>query len=239
MRRSRDNGPKRISKKKESRDKPKDAPLLKVKEILPRSENQRIYLDAIKNNDIIFGVGSSGSGKTFIPIYLALDYLLNNRISKIIIARPAVCAGESLGHLPGDLKEKLDPYLRPLYDSFEFHISKGQIEYLIKIGMIEIAPIGFLRGRTLSNAFIIVDEAQNTTITQMKMILSRLGEGSKLVITGDNLQIDLPNHVISGLDDAIYRLRNIKGVEICFFDKKDVCRHILVSKILSCYEDGE
>ena len=208
------------------------------KPIYPKTINQVKYLDIINDNDIIFSIGKAGSGKTFLAIVYAVKMLKEGKIKRIIITRPAVEAGESLGFLPGDLKEKIDPYLRPLYDGLYECMGREVVTELIDKQTIEIAPLAYMRGRTLDNAFIILDEAQNTTKMQMKMILSRLGYNSKMVITGDITQIDLPSEINSGLKNAIRILRNIKGISFIEFKGVDVIRHPLVNEILKRY-DGE
>ena len=208
------------------------------KPIYPKTINQVKYLEIINDNDIIFSIGKAGSGKTFLAIVFAVKMLKEGKIKRIILTRPAVEAGESLGFLPGDLKEKIDPYLRPLYDGLYECMGREVVTELIDKQTIEIAPLAYMRGRTLDNAFIILDEAQNTTKMQMKMILSRLGYNSKMVITGDITQIDLPSEINSGLKNAIRILRNIKGISFIEFMGVDVIRHPLVNEILKRY-DGE
>ena len=208
------------------------------KPIYPKTINQVKYLEIINDNDIIFSIGKAGSGKTFLAIVYAVKMLKEGKIKRIILTRPAVEAGESLGFLPGDLKEKIDPYLRPLYDGLYECLGREVVTELIDKQTIEIAPLAYMRGRTLDNAFIILDEAQNTTKMQMKMILSRLGYNSKMVITGDITQIDLPSEINSGLKNAIRILRNIKGISFIEFMGVDVIRHPLVNEILKRY-DGE
>lgn len=208
------------------------------KPIYPKTINQVKYLEIINDNDIIFSIGKAGSGKTFLAIVYAVKMLKEGKIKRIILTRPAVEAGESLGFLPGDLKEKIDPYLRPLYDGLYECLGKEVVTELIDKQTIEIAPLAYMRGRTLDNAFIILDEAQNTTKMQMKMILSRLGYNSKMVITGDITQIDLPSEINSGLKNAINILKHIKGISFIEFMGVDVIRHPLVNEILKRY-DGE
>ena len=207
------------------------------KPIYPKTLNQINYINLINDNDIIFSTGKAGSGKTFLAIVLAVKMLKEGKIKRIILTRPAVEAGESLGFLPGDLKEKIDPYLRPLYDGLYECLGREVVTELIEKNTIEIAPLAYMRGRTLDNSFIILDEAQNTTKMQMKMILSRLGYNSKLVITGDITQIDLPSHVHSGLKHAITILRGIKGIGSISFEGIDVIRHPLVNEILKRYDE--
>lgn len=204
-----------------------------------KNDRQKEYHKKVLENDIVFAVGPAGTGKTFLAVAMALDALKRNEISRIILTRPAVEAGESLGFLPGDLNEKLDPYLRPLMDALQFMVSAEKLKSLKERNIIEINPLAYMRGRTLNNAFVILDEAQNATSSQMKMFLTRLGMGSKAIITGDVTQIDLPNKSISGLKDAKRLLSNIKGIEFLEFEKKHVVRHKLVSAIIKAYEDDE
>ena len=206
------------------------------KEIWPRTEGQTQLLKEILNKEIVFVIGPAGTGKTFIAVSHAVSMLTSGLINKIIISRPAVEAGEKLGFLPGDLKEKIDPYLRPIYDSFDENLPKDKIMKLIENQKIEIAPIAYLRGRTLNNSYIILDEAQNTSPIQMKMFLTRLGENSKMVITGDITQIDLPSKNKSGLIDAINNLKKIKDISFVYLTEKDVVRHSLVQKIVKAYD---
>ena len=206
------------------------------KAIYPKSIGQLNYVNALKNYDIIFGVGPAGSGKTYLAVIYAVWLLKNHKIKKIILTRPAVEAGENLGFLPGDLKEKIDPYLRPLYDALYEMLGKENTEKFIERGIIEIAPLAYMRGRTLEDAFIILDEAQNTTTMQMKMFLTRLGFNSKMVITGDITQIDLKNNVKSGLKQVQEILNGIKEIKFIVMDSTDVCRHPLVQKIIDAYE---
>ena len=202
----------------------------------PKSVNQRKYLDAIEQNDIVFGVGPAGTGKTYLAMAQAVSYLLSKKVSRIILARPAVEAGEKLGFLPGDLQEKVNPYLRPLYDALYDMMDTERATRLVERGTIEVAPIAFMRGRTLNDAFVILDEAQNTTSEQMKMFLTRLGFGSKAVVTGDITQIDLPNPGKSGLIEALRIVREIDGIGFVYFDDRDVVRHKLVQQIVKAYE---
>src|SRR5919109_5066584 len=202
----------------------------------PKSVNQRRYLDAIEQYDIVFGIGPAGTGKTYLAMAQAVSYLLSKKVSRIILARPAVEAGEKLGFLPGDLQEKVNPYLRPLYDALYDMMDTERAERLIERGTIEIAPIAFMRGRTLNDAFVILDEAQNTTSEQMKMFLTRLGFGSKAVVTGDITQIDLPTGRISGLVEAMKVVSRIEGIAFIHFDERDVVRHKLVQQIVKAYE---
>ena len=205
--------------------------------VIPRSEKQKDYVRALKESDIIISAGPAGTGKTFLAVAVALTMLLDKKIERIILSRPAVEAGERLGFLPGDMKEKVDPYLRPLYDSLYDLLDFEKIQKKIEIGDIEIAPIAFMRGRTLKNSFAILDEAQNATDTQIKMFLTRIGENSKIVINGDPSQIDLPNKSLSGLDRAKKLLGHLKEISVVDFDHTDVVRHPLVSKIVKAYSD--
>jgi phosphate starvation-inducible PhoH-like protein len=202
----------------------------------PKSVNQRRYLETIENNDIVFGVGPAGTGKTYLAMAQAVSYLMAKKVSRIILARPAVEAGEKLGFLPGDLQEKVNPYLRPLYDALYDMMDTERANKLVERGTIEVAPIAFMRGRTLNDAFVILDEAQNTTSEQMKMFLTRLGFGSKAVVTGDITQIDLPNPKASGLIEALKIVREIEGIGIVYFDDTDVVRHKLVQQIVKAYD---
>jgi phosphate starvation-inducible PhoH-like protein len=206
------------------------------RQVMPKSVNQRRYLDAIDQHDIVFGIGPAGTGKTYLAMAQAVSYLLAKRITRIILARPAVEAGEKLGFLPGDLQEKVNPYLRPLYDALYDMLEVERAERMIERGTIEVAPIAFMRGRTLNDAFVILDEAQNTTSEQMKMFLTRLGFGSKAVITGDVTQIDLPTGRTSGLVEAMKVVGHVEGISFIHFDEKDVVRHALVQQIVKAYE---
>ena len=215
----------------------KDNFLIKTnnKKIYARSKNQENFVNAININDLIFGIGPAGTGKTYLAVAAAVQCLLKNQISRIILSRPAVEAGERLGFLPGDLKEKIDPYLRPLYDALNDLMPKKILENYIDNGIIEIAPLAFMRGRTLENAFIILDEAQNTTNMQMKMFVTRLGRNSKMVILGDITQIDLPKGSTSGLKEILKLIPKEKGIDIIKFQSKDIVRHRLVDKIVRAY----
>lgn len=204
--------------------------------ISPRTPGQINYIHALQRNDLVFAIGPAGTGKTYLAVATAVSALLSGQIQRIILSRPAVEAGERLGFLPGDLKEKVDPYLRPLYDALYDMLPSEQVNKRLISGEIEIAPLAFMRGRTLSKAYIILDEAQNTTVSQMKMFLTRMGEGSRMVITGDLSQIDLPPGNISGLKDSIEKLNNINGIAINYFNEGDVVRHPLVSKIVRAYD---
>ena len=207
------------------------------KSVIPRSEKQKQYVSALKDSDIVISSGPAGTGKTFLAVAVALTMLLEKKIDKIILSRPAVEAGERLGFLPGDMREKVDPYLRPLYDSLYDLLDFEKIQKKIEIGDIEIAPLAFMRGRTLKNSFAILDEAQNATDTQIKMFLTRIGENSKIVINGDPSQIDLPNKSLSGLKRSTKLLSHLKEISVVDFDHRDVVRHPLVSKIVKAYSD--
>jgi phosphate starvation-inducible PhoH-like protein len=206
------------------------------KVVVPRSLNQRVYLEQIEAHDMVFGIGPAGTGKTYLAVAQAVASLLEKRVARIVLARPAVEAGEKLGFLPGDLQEKVDPYLRPLYDALYDLLHYDKVERLIERNTIEIAPIAFMRGRTLNDAFVIIDEAQNTTTEQMKMVLTRIGFGSRVVVTGDITQIDLPQGRISGLVEAISVLSGVKDISFVYFDDKDVVRHKLVQAVIKAYE---
>ncbi|WP_146551285.1 PhoH family protein [Rummeliibacillus sp. SL167] len=208
----------------------------KGKAIRAKTIGQRQYIQAIRHKDLVFCIGPAGTGKTYLAVVMAIQALKNSQVKRIILTRPAVEAGESLGFLPGDLKEKVDPYLRPLYDALHDILGSEQTTRMIERGTIEIAPLAYMRGRTLDDAFVILDEAQNTTEAQMKMFLTRLGFGSKMVITGDETQIDLPNGAKSGLISAEKTLRYVKGIEFRFLEQGDVVRHPLVAKIIQAYE---
>ena len=205
--------------------------------VIPRSEKQKNYVRALKDSDIVISTGPAGTGKTFLAVAVALTMLLDKKIERIILSRPAVEAGERLGFLPGDMREKVDPYLRPLYDSLYDLLDFEKIQKKIEVGDIEIAPLAFMRGRTLKNSFAILDEAQNATDTQIKMFLTRIGENSKIVINGDPSQIDLPNKSLSGLNRSKKLLGHLNEISVVDFDHKDVVRHPLVSKIVKAYAD--
>jgi len=211
----------------------------KGKSIRVKTIGQRYYISAIKKNDLVFGIGPAGTGKTYLAVVMAVVALKSGAVKRIILTRPAVEAGESLGFLPGDLKEKVDPYLRPLYDALHDVLGVEQTVRMMERGIIEIAPLAYMRGRTLDDAFVILDEAQNTTIAQMKMFLTRLGFGSKMVITGDKTQIDLPKGVTSGLVIAEEILHDVQGIRMIYLEHSDVVRHPLVSKIIQAYEAKE
>lgn len=212
---------------------------VKGKIIRAKTIGQRAYVKGIQSHDLTFGIGPAGTGKTYLAVVMASQALKNGQVKRIILTRPAVEAGESLGFLPGDLKEKVDPYLRPLYDALHDVIGAEQTERLIERAVIEIAPLAYMRGRTLDDAFVILDEAQNTTPAQMKMFLTRLGFGSKMVITGDRTQIDLPKGMQSGLNVAESILKNVKGIQFHYLEQGDVVRHPLVAKIIHAYEEGQ
>ena len=207
------------------------------KSVIPRSEKQKRYLRALKESEIVISTGPAGTGKTFLAVAVALTMLLEKKIERIILSRPAVEAGERLGFLPGDMREKVDPYLRPLYDSLYDLLDFEKIQKKIEIGDIEIAPLAFMRGRTLKNSFAILDEAQNATDTQIKMFLTRIGENSKIVINGDPSQIDLPNKLLSGLNRSKNLIGHLDEISVVDFDHTDVVRHPLVSKIVKAYSD--
>jgi phosphate starvation-inducible protein PhoH and related proteins len=206
------------------------------RQVAPKSVNQRRYLEAIDQHDIVFGIGPAGTGKTYLAMAQAVAFLLQKKVTRIILARPAVEAGEKLGFLPGDLQEKVNPYLRPLYDALYDMLETDRVERLLERGTVEIAPLAFMRGRTLNDAFVILDEAQNTTSEQMKMFLTRLGFGSKAVVTGDVTQIDLPTGKVSGLVEAMKIVSQVDGIAFVHFDDRDVVRHKLVAQIVKAYE---
>jgi len=206
------------------------------KKIVARTANQRAYFETLHHNEVVFGLGPAGTGKTYMAVAMAVDALKKRLVERIVLSRPAVEAGERLGFLPGDMKEKVDPYLRPLYDALYDMMPSDKVDKMLASGEIEIAPLAFMRGRTLSNAFVIIDEAQNTTTVQMKMVLTRLGQDSRMVITGDMSQVDLPSGQQSGLADAVGRLRGVKGIGISELTGEDVVRHPVVARILKAYE---
>ena len=207
--------------------------------VQPRSINQRKYVEAIEQNDMVFGVGPAGTGKTYLAVAMAVSAMNAKKVNRIVLVRPAVEAGEKLGFLPGSLQEKVDPYLRPLYDALYDLLDAEKVDKMLEKNVIEVAPLAFMRGRTLNDAFIIMDEAQNTTIEQMKMFLTRMGNNSKAVITGDITQIDLPNPRKSGLVDAINVLEGVEGIRFCHFEDSDVVRHALVQRIVRAYESAK
>ena len=205
----------------------------------PKTPGQKRYVEAIARHDITFGIGPAGTGKTYLAVAMAVSHLRARRVKRIILTRPAVEAGEKLGFLPGDIQAKVDPYLRPLYDALFDMIDAERFEQYLQSGIIEVAPLAFMRGRTLNDAFIILDEAQNTTPEQMKMFLTRMGFSSKMVITGDVTQIDLPKHQRSGLVEAVRILKGIEGIAFVYFKESDVVRHPLVARIIKAYEEAE
>ncbi|MCI9092272.1 MAG: phosphate starvation-inducible protein PhoH [Coprobacillus sp.] len=207
--------------------------------IYPKTLGQREYYQALKHNDVVFAIGPAGTGKTYLAVVFAVQALKNHEVQRIVLTRPAVEAGESLGFLPGDLKEKVDPYLRPLYDALYDMLGAEQTERYIEKGIIEIAPLAYMRGRTLEDAYVILDEAQNTTDAQMKMFLTRLGFNSKMIITGDITQIDLPKGVMSGLKRALHILKNVSGIRFVYLKALDVVRHPVVQRIIERYEDND
>jgi phosphate starvation-inducible protein PhoH and related proteins len=209
----------------------------KKRPVIPKSQAQKEYIDAIRSSDMVFGIGPAGTGKTYLAMAMAVAAFSKGKVNRIILTRPAVEAGEALGFLPGDLAQKIDPYLRPLYDALHDMMPFEKVSSLIEQGVIEVAPLAFMRGRTLNDSFVILDEAQNTTSEQMKMFLTRIGFSSKAVITGDITQIDLPVDKLSGLIEAKSILQEIEGIKFIFFSKKDVVRHGLVQKIIKAYED--
>ncbi len=208
----------------------------KKKTITPRTPNQARYIEAIMDNEMVFGLGPAGTGKTYLAVAMAVAMYLEGKVERLVFCRPAVEAGESLGFLPGDMKDKVDPYLRPIYDAMHDMLPLDIITKKIELGEIEVAPLAFMRGRTLSNAFVILDEAQNTTCTQMKMLLTRMGESSRMVINGDITQTDLPRGVKSGLRDAAELLDGVEGIAFTHFENKDVTRHPLVGRIVHAYD---
>ncbi|HEX4621489.1 MAG TPA: PhoH family protein [Myxococcaceae bacterium] len=209
------------------------------KPITPKSINQKRYVDAIRSHDIVFGIGPAGTGKTYLAMAMAVAFLLDRRVKRVILARPAVEAGEKLGFLPGDLAEKVNPYLRPLKDALNEMMDAGRAAQLVEQGVVEVAPLAFMRGRTLDDAFVILDEAQNATIEQMKMFLTRLGYNSKAVITGDVTQVDLPTGKTSGLIHARHILKSVEGIAFAHFSDVDVVRHPLVQEVIRAYEKSE
>ena len=209
------------------------------KPIEPRTEAQKAYVANLFQNELGFGIGPAGTGKTYLAVAVGVTMFISGAVEKIILSRPAVEAGERLGFLPGDMKEKVDPYMQPLYDALNDFLPSKQVEKLIQEKRIEIAPLAFMRGRTLSNAFVVLDEAQNATAMQMKMFLTRLGEGSRMVVTGDRTQVDLPRGTPSGLSEAERILKGVKGASFNYFTSKDVVRHPLVARIIEAYESDE
>ncbi len=208
------------------------------KSVSAKTVNQRKYIEALQTNDLTFGIGVAGTGKTYLAVAAAVQALFSKQVDRIVLTRPAVEAGEKLGYLPGDLQDKVDPYLRPLYDALFDLVDQEKVTKMLEKRIIEIAPLAFMRGRTLANSFIILDEAQNTTNEQMKMFLTRIGFGSRAVVTGDKTQIDLPRGQKSGIIQAENILQNIEGIEFCYFSDKDVVRHKLVQMIVRAYEEN-
>ena len=207
------------------------------KSLMARTPTQTTYIQALRKKDMIFGIGPAGTGKTYIAVAAGVEMFEQNKVERLVFTRPAVEAGEKLGFLPGDMKEKVDPYLRPIYDALHDFLGSDRVEKMMERGEIEIAPLAFMRGRTLSRAYVVLDEAQNTTTAQMKMFLSRMGEDTKMVITGDPSQTDLPSNQLSGLKEAILVLRDIDDIAFVEFSNSDVVRHKLVGKILQAYDD--
>ena len=206
------------------------------KQVEPRTEAQKAYVKNLFSNELVFGIGPAGTGKTYLAVAVGVTMMIGGHVDRIVLSRPAVEAGERLGFLPGDMKEKVDPYMQPLYDALNDFLPSKQVEKLMAEKRIEIAPLAFMRGRTLSNAFVVLDEAQNATTMQMKMFLTRLGEGSRMVVTGDRTQVDLPRGITSGLSDAERILDGVKGVSFNYFTAKDVVRHPLVARIIEAYD---
>jgi phosphate starvation-inducible PhoH-like protein len=223
-----------------SEAKPDDSPFERVqapfKQVIAKSKAQSAYMKSIDKHDVVFGVGPAGTGKTYLAVAKAVDALLKDEVKRIVLVRPVVEAGESLGFLPGDISQKIDPYLRPLYDALYELMGVERVEKLIEAKTIELAPLAYMRGRTLSDAFVIMDEAQNTTVAQMKMLLTRTGFGSKVVLTGDLSQVDLPKDTYSGLKHALTILKGVKGIDVNKFTGKDIVRHPLVQRIVEAYE---
>ena len=209
------------------------------REIRPRTPGQAAYVDAMRNKELVFSIGPAGTGKTYLAVAMAVQALKNHQVRRIVLVRPAVEAGESLGFLPGDLQAKINPYLRPLLDAIHEMVGFDQVQQLVQRDVIEVCPLAYMRGRTLNEAFIILDEAQNTTIAQMKMFLTRMGESSKIVVSGDPTQIDLPRGTQSGLIDALRRLKNIEGLAITELTASDIVRHRLVSEIVKAYDEPQ
>ena len=207
--------------------------------IKAQTANQRKFVELVRKNDMVFAIGPAGTGKTYVGVALAVQALKSKEVKRIILTRPAVEAGENLGFLPGDLKEKLDPYMQPLYDALRDMIPAEKLESYIEKGVIQMAPLAFMRGRTLDNAFVILDEGQNTTHAQMKMFLTRMGKNAKFLLTGDPGQVDLPRRSISGLKEALLVLKNVEGIGMIYLDDKDVIRHKLVKKVIEAYKSIE
>jgi phosphate starvation-inducible PhoH-like protein len=209
---------------------------MRARPVEPRNENQRRYLDTVAKRDLVFGIGPAGTGKTYLAVSAAVAALRRGDCRRLVITRPVVEAGESLGFLPGDMQQKLNPYMRPIYDALHDQLEWEEVARLEDTGVIEVAPLAYMRGRTLSNAFVILDEAQNTTVPQMKMFLTRLGEGSRMVVTGDPKQSDLASHQKNGLSDAIWRLKGVSEIAVVEFETKDIVRHSLVERIVRAYD---
>ena len=226
----------RMVKAQADKDVTEGAVRTRRKAVIARTPMQGEYIDAIRKHELVFGIGPAGTGKTYLAVACAAEALMNGEVDRIVLSRPAVEAGERLGFLPGDMKEKVDPYLRPLYDALYDMMPQALVQKGLAENQIEIAPLAFMRGRTLSSAFIILDEAQNTTPQQMKMFLTRLGEGSRMVVTGDPTQVDLPNNATSGLADALGVLKGVKGISQIHFTQSDIVRHQLVGRIVGAYE---
>jgi phosphate starvation-inducible protein PhoH and related proteins len=218
-----------------------DLPAIRTRRgaVAPRSPGQAVYMEALANHEMVFGVGPAGTGKTYLAVAQAVAMLQAGKVDRIVLSRPAVEAGERLGFLPGDMKEKIDPYLRPLYDALHDMMPADQVIRRMTNGEIEVAPLAFMRGRTLAHCYAILDEAQNTTPMQMKMFLTRMGEGTRMVITGDLSQVDLPNGVRSGLRDALDTVEGIQGIGVVRFEQRDVVRHPLVARIVGAYDQRE
>jgi phosphate starvation-inducible PhoH-like protein len=233
--------------KRNKRNKPEQATTKNVSEpaaqprfkLKPRNQTQRDYLEAIAANDVTFGLGPAGTGKTFLAVAAAVEAILSKRVSRILLVRPAVEAGEKLGYLPGTLQEKIDPYLRPLYDALYEMLPADKVTKMLADQVIEVAPLAFMRGRTLKSSFVILDEAQNTTVEQIKMLLTRMGEGSKIVVTGDATQNDLPKHTKSGLTEAFRILKRVEGVGYTTFSEHEVVRHPMVQRIVRAWEEDQ
>ena len=228
----------RMVKAQHTQDPSEGAVRTRRKAVVARTPTQKTYIEAIRHHELVFGIGPAGTGKTYLAVACAAEALMNGEVDRIVLSRPAVEAGERLGFLPGDMKEKVDPYLRPLYDALYDMMPASLVTKGIAENQIEIAPLAFMRGRTLSSAFVILDEAQNTTPQQMKMFLTRLGEGSRMVVTGDPTQVDLPNNQQSGLADALTVLKSVKGVSQVHFKQADIVRHQLVGRIVGAYESA-
>lgn len=228
-----------VNDPKQSKNMPNTVIKIRKNHISPRNPAQASYLEQISNNDVCFGIGPAGTGKTYLAVVCAAQALSNNEVDRIVLVRPVVEAGEKLGFLPGDIGQKVDPYLRPLYDALYEMLGVDRVGKLIERGVIELAPLAYMRGRTLNDSYILLDEAQNTTVEQMKMFLTRMGQGSKMVVTGDTSQVDLPKHIKSGLVHVEHILKDVKGVGFSYFSAGDVVRHALVQRIVQAYEASE